>query len=35
MKFLFYANRVAEFILSSKAATAAMKGGVALLCAVF
>lgn len=35
MKFWFDLNRVAEMILSSKAATAAMKGGVALLCAVF
>lgn len=34
MKFRFYINRAAEFILSSKAATAAMKGGVALICAV-
>ena len=31
----FRLNLIAEFILSNKAATAALKGGVMLLCAVF
>ena len=34
MKFRFYLNSLAERILSSKAATAAMKGGVMLVFAV-
>lgn len=34
MGIVFNINRLAEFILSSKAATAALKGGVAIICAV-